>query len=681
MSLSQVGVNSLLAVNQWIGMINSNLISASRTGYKTSRISFSDGLGVNSVSGDDLFIPPSTLSVQATTIEWGQGSVINSDQQTHFAIQGEGFFVLHDKASNKYFLSRDGEFHWGNEGFLVNSAGLRVVSNGHDYVRMGTGDDDYFDGDNVSVELNRFGNKSFLLLDVLNRDNLRMSQYGSTVFELDGAVTTRVKNDLNKSTDGLSFVYDDPSFISVVDDPGFVTVPNPPLVPDTDFSINFGANGVFDFSTVAGSDFLPTAFSIQDIVDVINIWGSSAAVTGIAGNAAGRVIATYDELRDVLIIENRVGVTNINGTNNGVSFGGVNGDAIRRFFRMNNNDGASDELSTPTFQSNIFQSTRDIDNSALIEYKDVGYNGVAVGRPSYPATTLISNLLLPQPQYTHVKGANGYVEASALGGASIIIGEATATDKFDIVMDMKISSTDPLGAPATNAPPPVAPLMIFNFGQTDPHSQNSGGFELVYNPTATPINIFNASGVSVLPPGAVVLRQRPSDYEDTSFPVLISTPQILPQIGVAAAGLNASPTHRVAFSLNGDKQLTMSIDGVTASFAIGGGGQSISGHLTMRNNQSVMQIHSLYADFKQSNNASTTGEMVPVSLFMTSTVDQGEYVNRPRSRVVQAALESSTASLTEYVPMLSLAQKVFSAISKIISTHNNVVDDMNTLLR
>lgn len=100
MSLSQVGVNSLLAVNQWIGLINSNLDGSSRTAYKTSRISFSDGLGVNSVTNDKL-LPPATMTVQATTIEWDQGTIVNSNSQSHFAIQGEGFFVLNAPNSGK----------------------------------------------------------------------------------------------------------------------------------------------------------------------------------------------------------------------------------------------------------------------------------------------------------------------------------------------------------------------------------------------------------------------------------------------------------------------------------------------------------------------------------------------------------------------------------------------------
>ena len=189
MGLDRVGVNSLIAVNQWIGVINGNLQSASRTGYKTTRANFTDGLGANTVSGN-LGIPPSTLTVNSTKVEWGQGSVVNSDAATHFALNGDGFFVLHNESSNKFFVTRDGEFHWSNEGYLVNSSGLKVVSAGRDYIRFDPYDkSDIFSKDGYSAELEKYGDKEFLLLDFANRDNLRMSQYGSTVFELDGNLT------------------------------------------------------------------------------------------------------------------------------------------------------------------------------------------------------------------------------------------------------------------------------------------------------------------------------------------------------------------------------------------------------------------------------------------------------------------------------------------------------------
>lgn len=694
MALNQVGVNSLLAVNQWIGLINSNLQGTSRNAYKTSRISFSDGLGINTVSSINQ-LPPSTLTVQATTIEWDQGSIINSTSQTHFAIQGEGFFVLNDPNSGKYYLSRDGEFHWA-DGYLVNSAGLRVVSSGQDYIRRDSTDaSDVFSPDGYSRDLTHYGNKSFLLLDVLNRDNLRMSQYGSTVFELDGAVTTRVDNDFSTTTDGLTFVYDDPAILTVVNDPGFVNQPPGAL---TDFTIDFGVNpanpvatpnDVFDYQAVTGLAFdtrpsgvSATGTTIQQIVNAINAWGS-----GLAG---GRVVtASYDSGRDLLTLSN----TAPTGVSTSISFGGPNGNALASFFHMSGDSGAVDDATTATTHTNITTSKSDIDNSSQVPYKDVDYPGFA-GPPTFPAiplSTTIGDLISAKPVYTQVKGVSGYVESDATSlvsgvraGGSMILGESATASQFDVVMNIKVADSYKDGTTVSAVNPGATVtggLLVFAFGADDAHSLNSGGYEIVYNPSTSNQTLNMVPPLTLLP-GQVVLRVKPKDYKETSQSFVVAGGvQSLQSITDNYTLLPTDPTHRMAIRLDEDRHLTFSIDGNTASWDIGGGGQPLTGHLTLRNSDNILQVQDMHLDFKRFANAINTGEMVPVNIPTYASVDRGEYNNRPRSSIVQNALETSNASLTEYVPMLSLAQKVFSAVSKIISVYNSTIDDMNQTIR
>lgn len=638
MSLDRIGVNSLIAVNQWIGVINGNLQSANRTGYKTTRANFTDGLGLNTVAGN-LEIPPSTLTVQSTKVEWGQGSVVNSDAATHFALNGDGFFVLHNESSNKYFVTRDGEFHWDHEGYLVNSAGLKVVSAGRDYIRFDPQDkSDIFHKDGYSAELETYGNKNFLLLDFANRDNLRMSQYGSTVFEIDGNLTTRVKNDFSLSTDGLTFVYDDPALVASVDDPGFVYLGG--TVTNADATIDFGANGTLVLTDVP-------SMTIGEIVDAIN--------------SVGGVTAVYDEDQDLLSIENTVAT----GLSNRIAFSGPNGLALAKFFKI---DKPFQETYSLSGNDNRYiRSREDIDNSSLNYIKDISSNPAAnqfgqdmLQFPAGVLTPTLREIVDTLPTYTHNKQA-GYVESDTTTAVpttagSMIISEASQTDEFDLVMELKMTDT---GA------------MIFAFGQDDAHSLNSGGYELLYLPGT----------------GEVRFRQRPKEYSATAQPITLGGPVNIGAVGVAggAAALDASATHRFAIRLDGNQQLSISIDGgPVARFNVGSGGESLSGALTLRNGAgNVLRAHSLYADFKSSTNTQTTGEMVSVGFSDIANVEQSNTVfgKRPRTYVSQNALEASEASLTEYIPMLSIAQKVFSSISKIISTHNLITDDLNTLIR
>jgi flagellar basal body rod protein FlgG len=49
--------------------------------------------------------------------------------------------------------------------------------------------------------------------------------------------------------------------------------------------------------------------------------------------------------------------------------------------------------------------------------------------------------------------------------------------------------------------------------------------------------------------------------------------------------------------------------------------------------------------------------------------------------VKRYSLESSNGSMVEYIPTLATAQKMFSAVSKIIAVYNSTTDDMNNLVR
>jgi flagellar basal body rod protein FlgG len=636
MSLTQVGVRSLLAVNSWIGVINSNLQGASRIGYKTVRPHLTDGLGYL-YSDNQVQTPTATLNISATSMEWAQGSIINSEQSSHFALQGEGFFVLADSAG-RYYLTRDGEFHWDGNGYLVNSAGLYVISSGQDFIRKDRRDrSDGFDPSGISQELLRYGDKSLLIADVSNRDGLRMTQYGSTVFGIDGNLPLRVRNDFSETSDGLSFVYDDPLQLPTVDDPNWVPfIAVPPPGYSSDFGIDFGDNGVFNFSTFNGAvDFNPNANTIQNVVDAINAYG---------GTVGGRVSAYFDTGSDQLIIRNEQDI--LGGiVNTQVVFLGANGLPMRKFFQFDQNQASDpfDDIDGDTNLETVLSSHQDIDNSrfrAVLDIAPIDLNAtvqsLSLG-PVHPAT------------YFHDK-PNGFVQSDATAGGSgvMVIGESQQTGHFDVEVDLKAS----------------AGVVVFGFGQSESHKINSSGFALIYN-TAT---------------GVVTLQQRPPDANGTTVTLQTSALPVIASAGVPPTG--ADPLHRMVVSMDENQILTMSVDGAVVSFNLGGASNEISGYLSLRNAQNFLQVHNLRADFHQPYNVVRTGEIVSRSPTNYSSPEVVEgWQERQRTRIVQSALESSTASLTEYIPMLALAQKVFASISKIITAQNTMIDDINSTLR
>jgi flagellar basal body rod protein FlgG len=126
------GMASLRAVNEWIGVINSNLGGANRTAYKATKVSF--GGGVTRIDRDPrvnrsgLQIPDSTLSVANTRIDFSQGTIVQDGELTHLAISGDGFFGVTD--GRQLFFTRDGDFRWSvinNQTILTTANGLTVL--------------------------------------------------------------------------------------------------------------------------------------------------------------------------------------------------------------------------------------------------------------------------------------------------------------------------------------------------------------------------------------------------------------------------------------------------------------------------------------------------------------------------------------------------------------------------
>ncbi len=786
-TLGQLGVTGLLAVNSWMSTISANINGASRTAYKPTRVSILDG-SVN-LQGS-LQIPQASLRVQATTLEWAQGSIRNSDSNTHFALNGQGFFVLADDAG-RYYLTRDGEFHWDGLGYLRNSNGLRVLSNGQDFVRMGRDDrSDIFDVDGESAELARYGDKSLLIVDVANRDGLKFSRYGSTVFEVDGELPLRIENNFDTSTDGLSFIYSDSKqlpYVGNYENPVFIPfdLANPTA---SDFSIRLGNNGVFNFETQTGNPFDPDNNSIQDVLDAINQYGidndadifarfdvatDRIEIRNIAepkvadpgfrvGNFAidfgdngfftyrdfdparttiaqivteinnyalvngFNIVAFFDTTARELQIDNTVGP----GNDNSIRFDGANGAAVADFFNVNGatpstggglqnitsagnidnrppsanlfaeispadaanmpigemvqpktnirfgggNGGPLEEffqLTNAVQQTDAFngfsgtriQSRQDIDNSRILNSAVAAEHSLDIEQidltnkffSDYLNTTdstagsfPVNDPSGPPAQYLHDKNNNIVIsDGTANSGRGLIgISHAQTTGQFDLVMDFK--TTD-------------QPLEL-HFGQQRSEQIDSGGYTLKYDPSNGEIQLF----------------QR--EKNPNKAPVLIQgfPPGTLP----AVAGLGGSP-HRLAVRLDKNGLLELSVDGVTASFNVVSDVKDRTGHITLGHYPGgYLELYNMYADFKAQYSHDATGSMISTSTKAYARREVNPAIrNQNGTRVQQSALESSTASLTEYIPMLGLAQKMFSSLSKIISVNNALQDDINSLLR
>ena len=217
----QAGMVSLRAVNEWIGVINSNLGGSNRTAYKATRVSF--GGGVAQVERDPrqdsngVQIPDSTLTIQNTRIDFSQGTIIQDGELTHMAISGDGFFAITTGTNgvvdtvgnlairNDIFYTRDGDFRWTVFGtgaaartVLTTAGGLTVLgTGGFAITRIGSGSTfsitsskigggaNTFDRTGASVFVAATGDtvETIGVFRFANNQALKFSKYGSTVFD------------------------------------------------------------------------------------------------------------------------------------------------------------------------------------------------------------------------------------------------------------------------------------------------------------------------------------------------------------------------------------------------------------------------------------------------------------------------------------------------------------------
>ena len=133
------GATGMNAQQTNVDTIANNLANVNSVGYKAQVTQFKSLLYQNlqtvttTANGDPK--PTSSqvgLGVRTSSINsiFTQGSLLDSDSDTAFAIEGEGFFAVRGEDGNNYY-TRNGDFTWAlasdNRMTLTNADGLPVL--------------------------------------------------------------------------------------------------------------------------------------------------------------------------------------------------------------------------------------------------------------------------------------------------------------------------------------------------------------------------------------------------------------------------------------------------------------------------------------------------------------------------------------------------------------------------
>lgn len=132
------GIGGMRGFQTKLDVIGNNVANVNTIGFKKSRVMFQDILSQTmsggSASQDNAGgTNPKQVGLGSTiaaidTIHTG-GNLQTTNKPSDVGIEGNGYFVVED-ASGEKFLTRDGNFHFDNDGYLVNANGMFVLGSG-----------------------------------------------------------------------------------------------------------------------------------------------------------------------------------------------------------------------------------------------------------------------------------------------------------------------------------------------------------------------------------------------------------------------------------------------------------------------------------------------------------------------------------------------------------------------
>ncbi len=127
MSAIWTGVSGLLAYSSGITNTGSNLANAGTTGYKSSRMLFSDMMSTLAGGTSDGSQVGMGVQVGSTSMTTTVGGIQDATNSMDMAIGGEhGYFVVKNPTNDKVYYTRDGSFNFNTDGYLVTSTGNQV---------------------------------------------------------------------------------------------------------------------------------------------------------------------------------------------------------------------------------------------------------------------------------------------------------------------------------------------------------------------------------------------------------------------------------------------------------------------------------------------------------------------------------------------------------------------------
>lgn len=146
-----LGISGMINHQTRMDVIGNNISNVNTTGFKSSRANFQDALyqaismfGAEQGSGQ----VGTGVTIAGISNNFSQGPLQATGRTLDLAISGPGFFGVKDE-NDRLKFTRDGTFFIDKEGYLVNTAGLKVVDPGENPIKLELEEDQSLD--NISI--------------------------------------------------------------------------------------------------------------------------------------------------------------------------------------------------------------------------------------------------------------------------------------------------------------------------------------------------------------------------------------------------------------------------------------------------------------------------------------------------------------------------------------------------
>jgi flagellar basal body rod protein FlgG len=259
--ISLFATNSLKAIDNWMKTCQTNLTGVARNSFKETDLFYGGGPTSIIVAPQMLtagkMIAEQALTTDNTRLNWTQGNLVSSPQDTHFAIQGEGFFLVQEQGpagsfpastliinnpapppatitdaqsisdintynissgttffnQGKVFLTRDGEFHFGELPGDATVPPRQVLMDAYGNLVLGARGNGGTGFGPISVSdfyrpstqnATNFRERPSIVSPTVQKDTLAFSKFGSTYFEFMGGVAVTANMILDGSQNILS---------------------------------------------------------------------------------------------------------------------------------------------------------------------------------------------------------------------------------------------------------------------------------------------------------------------------------------------------------------------------------------------------------------------------------------------------------------------------------------------